>query len=200
MDTSVDVRQLMHTLDLAYENSLVHQKQGAGLEATDLVLENASIRLSSVLSFEITSGSCQSGEDASDENDSNDSCLLNNDTDELRDLTDMLSYSAYRLENVVRSETSADGANGPRPVVAARLRSMEHLYRLVFAVSKMYLDNAQKDVYLHSAQDELGKARNQMEMESSLSTAAVPGYQTRMSDLSQLDDRLKQMQALAAEP
>jgi hypothetical protein len=115
-----NLRQLAYNLADAYGNALMHDAPDADLEAKDLLLESASIRLSSRMLYEITKGSCQPNEHAigalADR-----TCALDDESVGLRGLTDMLSHAAYRLENLGRSAPPADGTNGQRAVVSDRI-------------------------------------------------------------------------------
>jgi hypothetical protein len=188
-----EVRQLVRVLGLANENSLMHDKANADLEETDLLLENAAIRLSSRIAYEITRGSCRSAS-AAPETLADRSCVLDDETIGLRGLTDMLSYAAYRLQRLGTS-AAANASDNRRGLVAARIRSIEHLYRMVFALSKSYLDRPQGAVYLEAAHHQLRLAREQMEIESGLCDCSSSGYATRLTELSQLDDRLAEFEA-----
>lgn len=74
-------------------------------------------------------------------------CVLDDESVGLKGLTDMLSYAAFRLENLGRSAPPVDGTNGQRALVLARIGSMEHLYRMAFSLSRIYLDRSQSGVY-----------------------------------------------------
>ena len=163
-----NLRQLAHILADAYGNALMHDApntDNADLEARDLLLESASIRFSSRMLYEITKGSCQPDEHATTGALADRPCVLDDEFVGLRSLTDMLSYAAYRLENLGRSAPPADGTNGQRALVAARIGSMEHLYRMAFVLSRIYLDRSQSGVYLEAAREQLRLARKHMEIE-----------------------------------
>jgi hypothetical protein len=196
-----DVQKLIQTLGLAYENSLRHDKPNADLEVMDLRLEGASIRFASRIFHEITRGSCQAGEFADTTKVTADGpCVLDDKSVAIRDLSDTLSNAAYRLENLARSAPDTDGPNAQRALHLARMRSMEHLYRMVFAFSKIYLDRSQSGTYLDAAQEQLKLARQQMELERSLCTCNTSGYAVRLGELSQLDDRLKETGRSTTQP
>jgi hypothetical protein len=198
-DDNNDLRQLAHILAGAYGNALMHDTPNANLEAKDLLLESASIRFSSRMLYEITKGSCQPDEHP-DIGAANPTCVLNDESLGLRDLIDMLSYAAYRLENQRRSAHPADGTIGPRALVVARIGSMEHLYRMVFALSKIHLDRSQSGRYLQAAREQLRSARNHMEIERGLCACSGHEYTARLLKLSELEDRLRQMLDDAARP
>src|SRR5260370_541360 len=92
-----DLRQLAHILGDAYRNALMHDTPNEDLEAQDLRLESASIRLSSRLLYETTKGSCQSDEHAAIGTVADRTCVLDDESLGLRGLTDMLSYAAVDL-------------------------------------------------------------------------------------------------------
>ena len=194
------LRQLAHILADAYGNALMHDMPNADLEAKDLLLKSASIRFSSLMLYEITKGSCQSDEHAATGTAADRTCVLDDESVGLRGLTDMLSYAAYRLENLGRSAPLADATNGQRALVVARIGSMEHLYRMVFALSRIYLDRSQSGVHLEAAHEQLRLARKHMEIERSLCACSDHEYTARLLELSGLEDRLRDMQEDAARP
>jgi hypothetical protein len=192
-----NLRQLAHVLADAYGNALLHNTPNADLEAADLVLESASIRFSSRLLYEITRGSCQPDRDAASPDRT---CVLDDESVGLRSLTDMLSYAAYRLESLVRPATPADGTDAQRAVGLARIQSMQHLYRMVFAFSMVYLDRSQSDLYFEAAREQLGLARKHMENDRILCACSDHEYTVRLLELSELEERLKDMQGDAVRP
>jgi len=129
-------------------------------------------------------------------------CVLDNESVGLRDLTDVLSQSAYGLANLTKSAPPADGTNGQRALVMARIGSLEHLCRMVFALSRIHLDRSQSGVYLGAAHEQLTLARKQMETERSLCACSDREYTARLREMSELEDRLKEMvgNADAAQP
>src|SRR5580658_984529 len=194
VNNSVDnFRQLANVLADAYGNALMHDASNADLEAKDLLLETASIRFSSRMLYEITKGSCQLDEDAAIGSSPNQTCVLDDESVDLKGLTDMLSYAAFRLENLGRSLPPADRTNGQRALVVARMGSMEHLYRMVFALSRIHLDAAQSGVYLDVAREQLTLARKHMEIERSLCACSNDEYAAQLQELSELGDQLKNM-------
>jgi hypothetical protein len=195
-----NLRQLAHILAEAYGNALMHDAPNADLEAKDLLLESASIRFSSRMLDEITKGSCPPDEHASIGALADRTCVLDDESVGLRGLTDMLSYAAYRLENLGRLAPPADGTNGQRALVVARIGSMEHLYRMVFALSRVYLDRSQSGVYLEAAREQLRLARKHMEIERSLCACSDHAHTARVQELSELEDRLKDMRDDVARP
>jgi predicted RNA-binding protein YlxR (DUF448 family) len=195
-----NLRQLAHILADAYENALMHDSSNADLEAKDLVLESASIRFSSRMLFEITKGSCQPDEHAATGALADRTCVLDDESVGLKGLTDMLSYAASRLENLGRSALPVDGTNGQRALVVARIGSMEHLYRIVFALSRIYLDTSQRGVYLEAAREQLRLARKHMEIERSLCACSDHEHTAQLQELSELGDQLKDMRDDVARP
>ncbi|MGA8541913.1 MAG: hypothetical protein WB566_20580 [Terriglobales bacterium] len=191
-----NLRQLADILAGAYGNALGHGTARAGLEAQDLLLESASIQFSSRVIYEITEGSCRRDEhgvgDSADH-----TCVLDDESIALRSLTDMLSYAASRLENLSRS-APADRTASQSALVLARIGSMEHLYRMAFALSMMYLDRPQSGVYLEAARGQLRLARRQMEIERQL--CACSEHEQAAGSLSRLEDQLKGIPDDAARP
>jgi hypothetical protein len=194
-----NLRQLAHILADAYENALMHDSSSADLEAKDLVLESASIRFSSRMLYEITKGSCQPDEHAAGAL-ADRTCVLDDESVGLKGLTDMLSYAAFRLENLGRSAPPVDGTNGQRALVLARIGSMEHLYRMAISLSRIYLDRSQSGVYLEAAREQLRLARKHMESERSLCACSDHEHTARMQELSELEDQLKHMRNDVARP
>jgi hypothetical protein len=192
--------QLARILAGAYRNALMHDTPDADLEAKDVLLESAAIRFSSRMLYEITKGSCQADEHPDIAGVANPTCVLDDESVGLRGLIDMLSYAAHRLENQRRSAHPADDAKGTRALVVARIGSMEHLYRMVFALSKIYLDRSQSGVYLQAAHEQLRLARKHMEIERSLCACSDHEYTARLLELSGLEDRLRDMRDDAARP
>jgi len=117
--------QLVHILDGAYRNALLHDSARQNLESSDLLLENASIDFSVRVLNSIKSEACNSGTDATDES----ACSLDDPSLSLGDWTEMISYAAYRLENLSHRTATKPGANSSQAIVGARIESMEHLYR-----------------------------------------------------------------------
>jgi hypothetical protein len=199
-DDNNDLRELAHILAGAYGNALMHGAPNADLEAKDLLLESASIRFSSRMLYEITKGSCQADEHADTENAASPTCVLDDESVGLRSLTDMLSYAAYWFDNQHSPAPPAGFTNGPRALVVARIGSMKHLYRMVFALSKIYLDRSQSRVYMQAAQAQLKLARQHMEVERSLCARSDLEYVARLLELSELEDQLKHMPDEPARP
>lgn len=194
-----NLRQLAYNLADAYGNALMHDAPDADLEAKDLLLESASIRLSSRMLYEITKGSCQPNEHAigalADR-----TCALDDESVGLRGLTDMLSHAAYRLEKLGRSAPPADGTNGQRALVLARIGSMEHLYRMAVSLSRIYLDRSQSGVYLEAALGQIRLARKHMEIERSLCEFSDHEHAARLQELSEIEDQLNDMRDDVARP
>jgi len=176
---------LVRTLGDAYGNALKHDTTNPGSVTTDLLLENASIRLSSRILGAITT--CQPA-DKPDTN-SAPTCDLQDESD-LKNLTDMLSYAASQLQRIGRSAGVRDSAE---TLATARVHSMEHLYRMTFAISKAYLDRSQSPAYLGAAHEQLALARNHIQDEENLCACASQDYSVRLRKLSELDDRLSLM-------
>lgn len=185
--------QLAHILADSYGNAIMHDTPNADLEAKDLLLESASIRFSSRMLSEITKGSCQPHQHADIGALPDLTCVLDDESVGLRGLSDMLSSAAYRLENLDKSTRAADGINGRRALVVARIGSLEHLYRMVFALSRIYLDRSQSDVYLKAAREQLRFARKHMEIERSLCACSDHEYTARLLELSDLEEQLKEI-------
>jgi hypothetical protein len=182
------IRQLVRILNGAYANSLMHggSKTKSDLEASDRILEESSIQFSARLLNALDSDDC--GGDAQ----TGSECALDDRVLSLGDWTQMISYAAYRLENLSRSK-SATAGDPAQAIIAARLQTMEHLYRMVFAVSKLYLDRAQSQAYLDAAQEQLSLARTQMEAERTLCACDPSGYNSRMAELSELAGQMNVM-------
>jgi hypothetical protein len=195
-----NLRQLAHILADAYGNALMHDSSNADLEAKDLLLESASIRFSSRMLYEITKGSCQPDEHAATGALADGTCVLDDESVGLKGLTDMLSYAAFRLGNLGRSAPPVNGTNGQPALVVARVRSMEHLYRMVFALSRIYLDASQRGVYLETAREQLRLARKHMEIERSLCACSGLEHTAQLQELSELGDQLKDMRDDVARP
>ncbi len=200
-----DLRQLAHILSGAYGNALLHDAPSPDLESQDVGLENASIQFSFRLMAQITNASCQSYEHPSDEHADGETaaaqtCVLDEKSVGLRGLIDMLPYAAYRLELLGRSAPPEDGTSGHSALGIARIKSMGHLYRMVFALSRMHLDKSQGSAYLQAAREQLRLASRSIQTERDLCACNSPGYAERLMELSQLDDRLKNIEPLSSQP
>jgi hypothetical protein len=180
------IQQLVHILSGAYENSLMHASSKAGLEAEDALLETASIQFSSRALAEIKGGSCGSSEQGTRAN----ACALADPSLALGDWAAMLSHAAHRLENLTRSPSAAYDSDNSHAVITERIKTMEHLYRMVFAVSKIYLDQSQTHIYLDAAQEQLGLARQHMEAERNLCACDSSVFAERLRELSELSDQI----------
>jgi hypothetical protein len=185
-----NLRQFADILAGAYSNALMHDTPNAGLDAHDLLLESTSIQFSSRVLYEITAGSCQPDERGAGTS-AGRTCVLDDDSIALRSLTDMLSYAASRLENLGRSAPPADRTDSQSALVIARIGSMEHLCRMAFALSMMYLDRPQSGVYLQAAHEQLILARQHMEIEHRLCACSNREQAAGLLELSQLEDQLK---------
>ena len=64
---------------------------------------------------------------------------------------------------------------------------------MTFALSRAYLDRSQSGVYLQAAREQLGLARKQIQMEQSLWVGRPNEYRVRLLELSELEDRLRQI-------
>lgn len=183
-------RELVRTLDNAYENAVTHKAASSDIESADLLLENASILLSSRMLSAMTQGPCH-GDEAGTIEAGTSKCALDDESVRLRDLTDMLSYAANRLEQLAASA-------GPRDTTEtlpfARIRSMEHLYRMTFAISKAHFDPSQSTVYFRAAREQLILARSSLQNESSLCACSSKGYSDRLLELSGVDQLLGRIQ------
>jgi len=184
------IHKLVQILSGAYENSLMHASSKAGLEAQDALLETASIEFSSRALAEIKGGSCGSSERSSEQGTGANACALADPSLALGDWAAMLSHSAHRLENLTRSPSAAYDSDDSGPVITERIKTMEHLYRMVFAVSKTYLDQSQTRVYLDAAQEQLGLARQHMEAEHNLCACDSSVFAGRLRELSELSDQI----------
>lgn len=190
MSHNDEIAQLVRTLNGAYQNSLMHNSGRSDLEANDLALEDASIQLSVRVLDELSEGACSldAGRVSANE------CELDDPSLSLGDWTEMISYAAYRLENAVRSATSAGGADDSHTQVVERIESMDHLYRMVFALTKAHLDRLQSHTYLEAAQEQARLAREHMEAERNLCQCDPSGYAARLQKLSALGDQINTLQ------
>jgi hypothetical protein len=187
-----EVRQLVRILNGAYQNSLMHSGANANLEASDLLLENASIQFSAHVVYELNEGSCNL-KAVAQETTPESACVLDDPSLKLGNWAEMLSYAAYRLDNLARSASAAEGTENSRAVVTERVESMGHLYRMVFALSKSYLDRSQSRTYLDAAQEQLRLARTHMEAEHNLCECDPSGYSARLLQLSEIDNQMNSM-------
>jgi hypothetical protein len=186
------LRELMETLGTAYQNSLLHEVPNTDLEASDLRLETSSVTFSLNMLDQIAKSVCQSSDPATpavvDQG-----CELDDELAGLSNLTDSLSYAAYRLERTSDSLARANLSGAEEGSTLARIRSMEHLYRMVFALSQLYLDSTQSAVYLQAADEQLQLARSSMENERAVCACDPSGYATRVAGLSQLSTRIMEL-------
>lgn len=192
-----NLRQLVQILGGAYQNALMHDsaKIGlkTGLEANDQLMEEAAIKFSSGLLDELKNGAC-SGEQA---NGTDDTCPLDDPSLAFGDWTEMISYAAYRLGNVARSGGTTGQAQSLPPVTKERIEAMEHLYRMVFAISKIHFDRSQSGTYLDAAQEQLAQARTHIEAERNLCECDASGYAARLQELSLLGDQMNDARGTA---
>jgi len=187
-----ELRQLVRILSGAYQNSLMHGSANANLEASDLLLENASIRFSARMVYELKEGSCNL-KAVAQETTPESACAMDDPSLTLGNWAEMLSYAAYRLDNLARSAPTAEGAENSRGIVTERIESMGHLYRMVFALSKSYLDRTQSRTYLDAAQEQLRLARTHIEAEHNLCDCDPSGYSARVLQLSEIDNQMNSM-------
>jgi len=193
-----DMPELIRTLSTAYQNSLQHDRPTARLKTADLILESAAIRLSSRILYEITEGSCAAeGPEAAEPSHP---CILDDRSQALMSLTDMLSHSAHRLQQLNQSAPPEQGPDNRQALNVVRTRSLEHLYRMVFALSRAHFDRGQSRVYLEAAQDELSLARENVEIECDLCARGSPTYTPQMVELDQLDAGLTSLREHGAPP
>jgi uncharacterized protein len=185
--------ELVRILNGAYENALLHDSSKANLESSDVLLEVASIQFSSRVLHELKEGSCRSNLQAAA---GASACALADPSLALGDWVEMLSYAAYRLENLARSASAAADSDNAHAVVVERIESMEHLYRMLFAVSKIYLDQAQSRAYLEAAREQLKQARLHIEAERNLCECDSSAYAGRLLGLTELNDQMNNMGAV----
>lgn len=178
-NTNEDFRQLTRTLANAYGNAIRHNASEASLESSleseDLNLENASIRLSGLIAHEIAASCADSVERTSA------ACVLEEQSVNLRNVADMLSYAASHLENQGRMAGERNALH------RVHVRSLEHLYRTLFALAKSYFDRAQSDGYLKAAHEQINLARNSLETEHQLCSCNDPNYIAKLDELAHLD-------------
>jgi hypothetical protein len=191
-ESTDNLRVLMQTLGTAYRNSLLHDAPNTDLEASDLRLETSSVTFSLRMLDEIGKSVCQSSDPATPTV-VGQQCAFDNQLAGLSNLTDSLSYAAYRLERTSDSLSRADLSSSEESLTLPRIRSMEHLYRMVFALSQLYLDSTQSAVYLQAADEQLQMARSFMENERAVCACDPPGYVTRLAGLSQLSNRIAEL-------
>lgn len=191
--SGADLRALMRTLAKAYQNSIMQDAPDADLEADDLLLENSSIVFSLRMLDELGKGVCQSSDPATPTIVER-SCPLDEELAGLNNLSNSLSYAASRLERISDAASRTDLSTPEESVFAARIRSMEHLYRLVFALSHIYLDSSQSEVYLQAAGEQLQLANNSMEKEREVCSCDSRGFALRFLELSQLGDRIASLE------
>jgi hypothetical protein len=199
---NTELPDLIRTLQNAYGNAMKHDTANPDSEATDLLLENAAIRLSSRILSAITSNTCTSNDSETtdsettdlettdlEKTDSGDACSLDHESVDLRNLTDNLSYAASQLERVSASAGRSGRSDGAE---TARVQSLEHLYRMTFVLSKAYLDRSQSQAYLAAAHQQLELARRhiQHEDEKDLCAGTSKGCGVDLLELSELSNRL----------
>ena len=179
--------ELVRTLDNAYQNAVTHQAANRDSETADLLLENASIRLSSRMLSAMTQNSCHLDDTGTVGADTV-KCALDDESVHLRDLTDMLSYAADRLQQLATSMGTPDTTRE-----IARISSLEHLYRMTFAISKAHFDPSQCGVYFEAARQQLRLARQSIQTESKLCACTSKGLGVRLGELSKVDHLLSQL-------
>lgn len=188
-----DLRALVQILSEAYGNSLDHEGprtivEASGLDASDKALQNAAIRLSSLVLNEIAQGPCSLNEEESAE--PNLKCALDDGSVRLRDLTDLLSHAAQRLERGRASMSLARNAADEHAATEARMSLLEHLYRLVFTLSMAHFDLSQRGAYLKAARVETITARKFMEIDCIARACDSGVYATSLSELSRIEGGL----------
>jgi hypothetical protein len=188
-----DVRELSQTLAKAYPNSIMQDASSADLETEDLQLEDSSIVFSLRMLDEVGKGVCRSSDPAT-QTVVERACPLDDELAGLNDLSDTLSYAASRLERISDAASRADLSNPEQSLFAARIRSMEHLYRMVFALSNAYLDSTQRAIYLRAADEQLQLANSSIENERALCSCDPSGLAILVEGLSQLSDRISSLQ------
>jgi hypothetical protein len=176
---------LVQVLGRAYENALTHETTNPAPESEDAQLERASIRLSSRIVSQLTAAPCLASR--SSEDDRRQNCVLDDDSVGLKGLADLLSNAAGRLQRIGSSNPPVGDAGFQN----ARIKSMEHLYRMTFALSRAYFDQPQRGVYLAAAREQLGLARRQIRREQDLCRCNRTQYNERLSELADVDGRLK---------
>ena len=184
MPSDSGIPPLVHVLDGAYRNALLHGSTSQNLDSSDAILENASIDFSSRVLESIQSEACNSGSGAT----SDTSCSLDDPSLALGDWSEMISYAAYQLENMARRTNV--GADPSRAIAHAHLETMEHLYRMVFAVTKIHFDRTQARTYLDAASEQLNLARTQMQAERNLCQCDSSGISARLNAMADLDSRI----------
>lgn len=187
-----EFRQLVIILSGAYQNALMHGSATASLNASDLLLENASIGFAAHVVSELNQGSCNL-KAVAQETTPESACALDDPSLALGNWAEMLSYAAYRLDNLARSASAPDGTENSHGIATERIESMGHLYRMAFALSKSYLDRAQSRTYLDAAQQQLRLARTHMEAEHNLCDCEPSGYNARLLQLSEIDAQMSSM-------
>jgi hypothetical protein len=181
--------ELFRTLDNAYENAVSHKAANPDSETADLLLENASIRLSSRILSAMNQAPCRQ-RDPGTIGARTEKCSLDDESIHLRDLTDVLSYAANSLQQLATSMAPRDVT---QTLEIARIRSMEHLYRMTFAISKAHFDPSQSGSYFQVAHEQLTLARNSLQAESDLCACSSKGYSGRLLELSEVDQLLSQV-------
>ena len=176
----------MSLLETAYQNALLHDSrnadmQEAGLQEEDHKLEDVSLHLSSLLV------ECTLDQQAENSGSSPD-CQCLPTPQNLRTLADTLSSAAYRLVQLPKSGGSTAGS-----VEAARISSMAHLYRMLFALTMSALDQAQSEVYLGAAQGQIKAATAAIQLERDRCACNVERSSARLSQLAELDATLTRM-------
>ena len=181
-----DLRQLVHILGGAYQNALLHDSAKSGMEANDALLESAAIKFSVRLLDELNEVACSAGQlNAGDT-----ACPLDDPSLAFGDWTEMISYSAYRLENLSRSSGAAGETDSSAGLARERMASMEHLYRMVFALSKIHFDRSQSGTYVDAAREQLAQAHMHIEAERDLCGCDATGYAAKLQELSRLSDQM----------
>lgn len=182
---NAEVSDLIRILQNAYGNAIKHDTANPDSKATDFLLERASIRLSARILSAISTDACTSNEPDTVGDD--DSCFLAHESLDLRNLTNILSYAARQLDRV---GVSTGGSKRIETSETARAQSLEHLYRMTFALSKAYLDPSQSHAYLEAAHEQLEHARQHIQDENALCACSSKRHSDDLFELSELSDRL----------
>jgi hypothetical protein len=112
----------------------------------------------------------------------------------LREFSDSLSYSSYQLQMLAIRELAADEFAETEQsllrLVLARVAHTEHLYRMLFTLTRACLDESQSIVYLNAARDQAGLASIDLETYGLRYGQLSERTQRRLATLSRLDCHL----------
>lgn len=168
-------------LGTAYQNAVLHDDRNLQPEQADRQLEDAAVQLSLVLA------ACGNDRQPRDENNAQCECVPA--AENLRALADTVSYAAQKLIRVHRMSEGGEGI-AETSATAARISSMAHLYRVVFALSKSLLDPTQSAIYMRAARQEIARAQNAMQTEQQECGCSPEWYESRLAQLSELSEKL----------